>query len=172
MMKPLLTAPRKLILPFLAIALLVSLFFVLGNKSRAPDVMFITIEGKTIKMADLKGKMVLVDFWATDCPGCIVEMPKFAQTYAKYHAQGFEMVAVAMPYDPPEQVMHYSKKAGLPFPVMHDTTGEMSSRFGDVNLTPTAFIIDKQGKVIRKIIGDMDFASLHQLLNTQLAGKS
>lgn len=162
----------KLALLLIGIALLIALFFMLGNKSQAPDVRIITIDGKSMHLSDLKGKMVLVDFWATDCPGCIIEMPKFVETYKQYHDKGFELVAVAMSYDPPEQVMHYREKAGLPFIVAHDTTGEVSTGFGEITLTPTAFVIDKNGKIIRKVIGDMDFASLHQILDTQLLGKS
>jgi peroxiredoxin len=162
----------KLALLLVGIALLIALFFMLGNKSQAPDVRIITIDGKSMHLSDLKGKMVLVDFWATDCPGCIIEMPKFVETYKQYHNQGFELVAVAMTYDPPEQVMHYLEKAGLPFIVAHDTTGEISTGFGEITLTPTAFLIDKNGKIIRKVIGDMDFASLHHILDTQLLGKS
>ena len=162
----------KLILPIIGIALLLGLFFMLGNKSQAPDVKIITIDGKSMHLSELRGKMVLVDFWATDCPGCIIEMPKFVETYKQYHDKGFELVAVAMSYDPPEQVMHYRQKAGLPFLVAHDTTGEVSTGFGEITLTPTAFVIDKNGKIIRKVIGDMDFASLHQLLDAQLSGKS
>lgn len=162
----------KFALLLTGIALLIALFFMLGNKSQAPDVRIITIDGKSMHLSDLKGKMVLVDFWATDCPGCIIEMPKFAETYKQYHNQGFELVAVAMSYDPPEQVMHYREKAGLPFIVAHDTTGEVSTGFGEITLTPTAFLIDKNGKIIRKVIGDMDFVSLHQILDAQLLGKS
>ncbi len=162
----------KFALPVIVIALLLILFFTLGNKSQAPDVNIITIDGKSMHLSDLKGKIVLVDFWATSCPGCIVEMPKFVETYQQYHDKGFELVAVAMSYDPPDQVMNYREKAALPFMVAHDTKGEISAGFGEITLTPTAFLIDKKGNIIRKVIGDMDFASLHKMLDTQLSGKS
>lgn len=159
---------RKFIIPVIILGLLVVLGFSLTRKAPAPDVTFTTIEGKSIPMSSLKGKMVLVNFWATDCPGCIAEMPKLVETYNQYHSEGFELIAVAMSYDPPSQVLNYTQKKALPFPVMHDGLGEMASKFNDVALTPTTYIVDKQGRVIRKVIGEMDFASLHDLLDDQL----
>lgn len=171
-MKPLLSSPRKILIPLAIVALLGALLFILAQKSQAPQVTFTTLEGKTISMAELKGKTVLVNFWATDCPGCIAEMPELIHTYQQYRSRGFEVVAVAMPYDPPSQVLNYSKNNALPFPVMHDGFGEISTKFEDVRLTPTSFIVDAQGRIIRKVIGELDFASLRALLDKQLAVKS
>lgn len=159
---------RKFIIPVIILGLLAILGFSLAQKPAAPDVTFTTIEGKKISMSGLKGKMVLVNFWATDCPGCIAEMPKLIETYNQYHNEGFELVAVAMSYDPPSQVLNYTQKNALPFPVMHDGLGEMAQKFDEVALTPTSYIVDKQGHVIRKVIGELDFASLHELLDDQL----
>jgi len=167
-MKQLFKSPRRLFIPLAVFGLLLVLVISLTNKARAPDVTFTTLQGKTIKMADLKDKIVLVNFWATDCPGCIAEMPALIETYNQYQNRGLEVIAVAMPYDPPSQVVNYSKKNGLPFPVMHDGLSEISTRFDDVRLTPTAFIIDKQGNIIRKVIGELDFVSLRDLLDKEL----
>ncbi|HEU4708980.1 MAG TPA: TlpA disulfide reductase family protein, partial [Methylophilaceae bacterium] len=102
----LLKSPRLLI-PIIILALLGGLAFTLMQKTQAPDVTFVTLEGKNIRMTDLRGKVVLVNFWATDCPGCIAEMPQLVKTYNQYHDKGFEIVAVAMSYDPPNQVLNY-----------------------------------------------------------------
>ncbi len=160
---------KKFILPVIIIAILAALFLTLGNKAQAPNVTFTTLEGKAINMADLKGKVVLVNFWATDCPGCIAEMPELMQTYEEYKDQGFEMIAVAMPYDPPAQVVNFNKVKSLPFPVMHDGLGEMVSAFGGVNLTPTTFIYDKQGNRLKRILGQLDFSTLTPLIAAELA---
>ena len=159
---------RKFIIPVAIACLLAILGFSLTQKPVAPDVTFTTIDGKKISMSSLKGKMVLVNFWATNCPGCIAEMPKLIETYNQYHNEGFELVAVAMSYDPPSQVLNYTQKKALPFPVMHDGFGEMAEKFNEVALTPTTYIVDKQGRVIRKVIGELDFDSLHNLLDEQL----
>ncbi len=160
---------KKSLLPIVIIALLVFLGIQLSSKTAAPDVVFTTIEGKKIAMADLKGKVVLVNFWATDCPGCIKEMPNFVNTYNTYQTKGFEVIAVAMPYDPPAQVLNYTKQKALPFPVMHDGLAEITNKFGGVNLTPTTFIFDKQGKRLQRTIGELDFVKLGQLLTAELA---
>jgi len=159
---------KKLIIPAAILALLVFLGLSLSNKSQAPAVTFTTIEGKKISMADLKGKVVLVNFWATDCPGCIKEMPNLIKTYNDYKTKGFEIISVAMPYDPPAQVLNYTRQKALPFPVMHDGLSEITQAFGGVNLTPTAFIFDKQGKRLQRTIGELDFVKLQQLLNIEL----
>lgn len=153
----------------MVISLLVFLGFQLSQKSAAPDVTFTTLEGEKISMRDLKGKVALVNFWATDCPGCIKEMPQLIETYHQYKNKGFEIIAVAMPYDPPAQVLNYTKMKNLPFPVMHDGLAEVTRSFGNVSLTPTAFIYDKNGKLLRHTIGELDFPALHALLNKELA---
>ncbi|NBO10737.1 MAG: TlpA family protein disulfide reductase, partial [Methylophilaceae bacterium] len=76
-------SPSKILIPLAVIGLLVFLFVNLQDKKQAPEVTFSTIEGKKISMSSLKGQMVLVNFWATDCPGCIAEMPKLVETYNK-----------------------------------------------------------------------------------------
>lgn len=139
---------KKLLLPLLGIALLGGLWFVLNSPDRAPQATFATLEGKQIVLADLKGRMVLVNFWATSCPSCVAEMPKLADTYRQFQARGFEVVAVAMPYDLPGNVVGYARKNALPFPVVLDMDGSLASQFGDVQVTPTTWIIDRQGYVV------------------------
>lgn len=92
-------------------------------------------------MADLKGKVVIVNFWATDCLACVTEMPALVNTYQQYQKKGLEIIAVAMPYDPPAQVLNYVTQKKLPFPVMHDGLAEITQKFGNVDLTPTTFIL-------------------------------
>lgn len=160
---------KKSVLPIIVIALLAFLALQLSNKPTAPDVQFNTIDGKQISMESLKNKVVLVNFWATDCPGCIKEMPQLINTYQQYHQKGFEIIAVAMPYDQIAQILNYSKSQALPFPVTHDSSAEITSKFGKVSLTPTAFIYDKQGRLLQHTIGELDFNALQQLLNKELS---
>lgn len=153
---------------FIAILVVVACLQSLPNTS-APNVTFTTIEGKKIAMADLKGKVVLVNFWATNCLSCIKEMPALIDMYKRYHQRGLELVAVAMPDDPPAQVANYVNHQKLPFYVMHDGFAEMTKEFGDVNVTPTTFIFDKQGHRLQRTIGTLDFVKLDELLNAKLA---
>ena len=159
----------------LAAVLLVLLGFIamlIHNRNTAPDATFTTIEGKKISMADLKGKVVIVNFWATDCLACVTEMPALVNVYQQYQQKGFEIIAIAMPYDPPAQVLNYATQKKLPFPVMHDGLSEITGKFGNVDLTPTTFIFDKQGKQLQRTIGALDFVKLNQLLSTELSAKN
>jgi len=159
---------RKILIPIVVIGLIAFLGFSLTQKPQAPNINFVTLQGKTIPLSSLQGKMVLVNFWATDCPGCIEEMPELINTYQQYKDKGFEVVAVAMPYDKLQQIITYSQNNALPFPVAHDSQGEAAEKFSDVRVTPTSFIIDKQGRITQKLIGVLDFAALRQLLNREL----
>ncbi len=161
--------PLVMALPILAI--LAFLVFILTKQQLAPNVIFTTIEGKKISMASLKGKVVLVNFWATDCRACVTEMPALASTYNLYKARGFEVIAVAMPYDPPAQVLNYATQKKLPFPVMDDGFGEMTAKFDDVSVTPTTYIYNQQGKLIQYTNGALNFKKLHQLLDRELLVK-
>lgn len=138
----------------------------------APDVSFVSLnngnQGQEIRLQELKGKLVLVNFWATSCVTCVAEMPKMIETYNKYHPQGYEMVAVAMSYDRPDYVINFMRTRQLPFMVTLDTEGKLAKSFGEVNLTPTSFLIDKQGRIIRRYLGEPDFTQFHALLEREL----
>lgn len=163
---------KKLAIPLVIIGLLGILAISLSHKEQAPNVTFTTIDGRKIAMSSLKGKVVLVNFWATDCPGCIKEMPELVNTYKLYKNKGFELVAVTMPYDPPAQVLNYAKMKNLPFPVMQDGFGEMQEKFGKVTLVPTTFIYDQKGNLLRHNIGELNFTQLHQQLDSELAKRN
>lgn len=160
---------KKLFLSLAILSLMVLLGFYLKSAPTAPNVTFTTITGQKINMVDLKGKVVLVNFWATDCKSCVKEMPELVKVYNIYKVKGFEVISVAMPYDPPAQVLNYVTQKALPFPVMHDGFAEMTKAFGDISATPTAFIFDKQGKRLQKTVGTLNFKDLSLLLTQELA---
>lgn len=135
----------------------------------APNATFTTLEGKQFSMESLRGKVVWLNFWATSCPACIEEMPDPMRTYNKFLPRGFEVVAVAMVYDPPNYVVNYKEPAKLPFPVVIDEGGKIAKAFWDVSLTPTAILVDKQGKVLNTIVGVPDFKEIDTLLDKELA---
>lgn len=155
---------KKWVVPLVALALFAGLAMAVMQKPQAPEVTFTTLDGQKINMQALRGKTVLVNFWATDCPGCIKEMPELIETYQQFKDKDFVVVAVAMPYDPPAQVANYVKEKNLPFAVMHDGYGEMVKAFGEVNLTPTSFIFDAQGNRVQKVIGELNFNELRERL--------
>jgi peroxiredoxin len=160
----------KIILAVVAALLLAGAYFtVLSDKASAPAVGELTsIKGDKVSLDQLKGKVVLVNFWATTCSGCIAEMPALIETHNKYHSQGFETIAVAMSYDPPNYVLAYNEKNKLPFFVTLDVKGDLAKAFNEVALTPTTYVIDKQGRIIQRTVGEPDFAKLHALIEKEL----
>lgn len=150
------------------LALVAALLTTLTEKPAAPALSLTTLDGKQISLASLRGKVVLINFWATSCPGCVKEMPQLAETYRKFHGRGLEMVAVAMSYDPPEYVRNYTLQHALPFTVALDTNGKAAQAFNQVRLTPTTFIIGKDGHILQQTLGELDFVKLHALLEQQL----
>ncbi|MFP5419534.1 MAG: peroxiredoxin family protein [Gammaproteobacteria bacterium] len=160
---------KPILIAVAVLALAGALFYALMDKPRAPAATFTTLEGQSIALADLRGKVVLVNFWATSCPGCIKEMPGMIETYKTYKDRGFEIVAVAMSYDPPNYVASFVKTRQLPFPVALDVNGEHARAFGNVQLTPTTFIIGKDGRILEQKLGELDFTRLTALLDKELS---
>jgi peroxiredoxin len=135
----------------------------------APPVVFTTLQGQPVSMESLRGKVVLVNFWATTCPGCVKEMPALIETYRQYKNRGFEVVAVAMSYDPPSYVMKFTQDRQLPFPVALDVSGEHARAFGNVQITPASFLIGKDGAIVERRIGELDFVKLKARLDQELS---
>ena len=136
---------------------------------QAPQVTFISIAGDKIDTAKLRGKVVMVNFWATSCTTCVKEMPAMVDTYNKFKGQGLEFVAVAMQYDPPNYVLNFTETRKLPFIVALDSGGDIAKSFGDVTLTPTTFVIGKDGTILKRYVGEPDFTEVHALLQKALA---
>ena len=132
---------NKIISIFLIAFVAVLLFLSLQTNS-VKNLNLITISGEKITSQQLLGKITLINFWATDCPGCINEMPGLIETYNQNKDQGLEVIAVAMYYDPPSRVISFTKNNNLPFPVVLDTNKEIISKFNNVKLTPTSIILD------------------------------
>lgn len=135
----------------------------------APDSTFVLLDGSKQTTADFRGKVVLVNFWATTCTTCVAEMPKLVETYDKYQGRGFETVAVAMNYDPPSYVVNFAQTRKLPFKVAFDNTGTIASAWADVRLTPTTYLVNKRGEIVKRYVGEPDFAELHSLIEELLA---
>jgi thiol-disulfide isomerase/thioredoxin len=150
-------------------ALGVTAVMALGGKEVAPTVQYTLLDGTQHNSQELKGKVVLVNFWATSCTTCMKEMPHLIETQNKYREKGLETLSVAMAYDPPAYVMNYAETRKLPFRVTMDTTGEIAQKYGKVQLTPTTFVLNKKGEIVKRYVGEPDFAQLHQLLEQLLA---
>jgi peroxiredoxin len=140
-----------------------------GVREPAPAVSYTLLDGSKATIDSLRGKVVLVNFWATTCVPCVTEMPRLVATHQSFAPRGFETLAVAMSYDPPARVSQFAHSRGLPFGVVIDNTGEVARAFGDVRLTPTTVLIDRQGREVRRFVGPPDFDALQALIGTLLA---
>ena len=135
----------------------------------APESTFVLLDGSRQTTADMKGKVTLVNFWATSCTTCVAEMPQIVATYDKYKAKGYDTLAVAMQYNPPSYVVNFAETRKLPFKVAIDNTGKVAQAWGDVKLTPTTYIVNKQGQIVKKYVGAPNFDELHKLIEKLLA---
>jgi peroxiredoxin len=162
---------RRQVLTWAGITAAASLGGMAGCSSReaAPASRFLLLDGSTIDSSALQGKVTLVNFWATTCTSCVAEMPDLVRTHQKFQPRGFETIAVAMSYDPVEWVLNFSKTRQLPFRVALDHDGLLASSWGDVKLTPTTFLVDRQGRIVKRYVGPPDFAALHQLIEDLLS---
>ena len=136
---------------------------------RAPAIAYTLLSAQAPSTSQWQGKVTLVNFWATSCVTCVKEMPEIVATHNKYKAQGFDTLAVAMSYDPPAYVARFAESRQLPFGVAIDNTGEIARQFGDVQLTPTTFIVNKRGEIVKQFVGEPDFTALHLLIEKLLA---
>ena len=135
----------------------------------APESTFVLLDGSRETTQQLKGRVTLVNFWATSCVTCVAEMPKLMATYEKYRERGYDTIAVAMSYDPPSYVVNFSQTRKLPFKVAIDNTGAVARAWGDVKLTPTTYLVGKNGQIVKRYIGEPDFGELHRLIEKLLA---
>ncbi len=138
-------------------------------RESAPNVAYTLLDGRKAEFQSLRGKVVLVNFWATSCTTCVAEMPQIMATYDKYRERGYDTVAVAMSYDPPSYVVNFSETRKLPFKVAIDNTGAVAQAWGDVRLTPTTYLVNKRGEIVKRYVGEPDFAELHRLIEELLA---
>lgn len=157
---------------FALLALLPVLAWLVGiaMPPKALDDTFTTLAGHAIALKDLRGKPALVTFWATDCPGCIKEIPDLIALYRQYHARGLEIIAVTMYYDPPSHVVAMTEAKQLPYPVALDIAAEHARAFGGVNLTPSTFLIGLDGAIARQYTGAFDPAELAAHIENLLKG--
>lgn len=142
--------------------------FLLGNSNAAPASTFVLLDGSQKQTTDLKGKVTLVNFWATSCVTCVAEMPKIVSTFEKYKGQGYGTMAVAMSYDPPSYVVNYVQTRKLPFDVAIDNTGTVAKAWGEVGITPTSYLVNKRGEIVKRYVGEPNFTELHQLIEKLL----
>ena len=154
-----------------ALALALPMLAGCSRVEQAPAVAYTLLDGQRSDLATLRGHVVLVNFWATDCAPCVEEMPAMVANWRRFSPQGFETLAVAVQTDPPALVSNFAQARALPFGVVIDNTGEVAARLGPVQYTPTSLLINKRGEIVKRWVGKTDFAALAPLI-AQLDGET
>ena len=161
--------PKRLLAAAALIALITAGgLFLVNQKTPVPLVQGSSLSGQWIDTKALKGKPYLVNFWATSCVTCVKEMPDLKALQTQFAPQGFSILAVAMAYDKPEFIERFAQERELPFVFLHDQDGRWARAFGDVAVTPTTFLIDAQGQMIKRYVGQPDFKQLNGLIQSLL----
>lgn len=125
---------------------------------------FVLLDGTKLSLQSLRGRPVLVSFWATTCAPCVEELPDLIRLYREWHGLGFELIAVAMPYDPPTLVQKFAQRYALPYPVALDIDGKVTSAFGGVPYVPAAYLIAPNGNVELSYTGRLDIAKTQRII--------
>lgn len=118
----------------------------------APDFDLQTLDGKNLKLSDLRGKAVLLNFWATYCGPCKIEMPWFVELQKEYGPQGFQIVGVAMDDASTEDIAKFAKEMGVNYPILLGKDSVAES-YGGVSVLPTTYFVDRGGKIIAREFG-------------------
>ena len=141
------------------------------QSSLAPDFSLEALDGKTMRLSDLRGKAVLLNFWATWCGPCKIEMPWFVELQQQYAAQGFQIVGVAMDDASKEDIGKFAKDMGVNYPILigKESVGD---QYGGVPALPESFLIGRDGKIVDKIIGLRGKAEIEDSIKKALDTKA
>lgn len=130
------------------------------------------IDGRRIGPQDLAGRVTLVQFWATTCAVCVAEMPELMALHARYRDRGFELLAIAMPYDRPDRVLEFARRRALPFPVALDPMGAAVAAWGGVQGTPATWLVGPDGRIRAHWLGAPNLSAVSARIEALLATRS
>lgn len=136
----------------ITVLILAAVFPLTPQSKKAPDFSLKTADGKTLTLSELKGKVVLVNFWATWCGPCRAEIPGFEEVYKKYRSGGFEIVGVSLDRGGWKDVNPFLKKFPVSYPIVIGD-GKLVEAYGNFDAIPTTFLVDKSGAIVKRHIG-------------------
>jgi cytochrome c biogenesis protein CcmG/thiol:disulfide interchange protein DsbE len=134
----------------------------------APDFTLTDLQGHTVTLSDLRGKAVVLNFWATWCPPCKQEIPWFVEMQKRYGGQGLQIVGVSMDDGDPKDVVKFAAENSINYPVL---IGEekVAERYGGIDYLPTTFYIDRNGVVLERVFGQPERAEIEQNIQRAIA---
>jgi thiol-disulfide isomerase/thioredoxin len=119
-----------------------------GTGRLPDDLRFTVVDGRSLAATALRGQPLLIVFWASTCAPCIAEMPELSALYSELHPKGLELIALAMPYDPPNRVLAAREVLQLPFPVAIDINATVVRKLGVPPQTPQFLLVDGGGRIV------------------------
>jgi peroxiredoxin len=157
------------IIGLLVLALAIGIWLAPTGLGQAPAVTMTTLSGERLTLDSLRGKPVLVTFWATSCGTCIEEIPDLVALHKQFSDQGLTIIGVAMSYDPPNLVKTFTERRALPYTIALDLDGSIARAFDEVRVTPTNFLIAPDGRIVKKKLGLMDMTAVRAQIDAMLA---
>ena len=146
-----------------------------ADSKLAPDFALQSLAGKTVRLSDFRGKAVLLNFWATWCEPCKIEMPWFVELQKQYGPQGFEIVGVSMGDDTPTEVAKFAQTMGVDYPILVGKEAQRDSvadLYGGVQFLPVSIYIDRDGKIVNKIFGLKSRSEIEDSIKKALTAES
>jgi len=134
----------------------------------APELTMSTVSGESINLQALKGKPVLVSFWATSCGLCLAEIDDLIALHQAHQAKGYTTLAISLKYDSLAAIKSMQQSRSLPYKLIYDAKGEYAKAFGGVQMTPTHFFISAAGKIVWRNVGPIDREELSELIKKNL----
>lgn len=136
----------------------------------APDFSLESLDGKPVRLADYRGKAVLLNFWATWCQPCKIEMPWFEELQKQYGSQGLQVVGIAMDDASKDEIGKFAKQMGVNYPILIGTES-VGDAYGGVQFLPSTFFIDRDGKMVDHIFGLKSRSEIEDDVKLALEGK-